>query len=347
MSGSAPGHPANGSPEILTRALGEIVSRRLGGDGQVMDLTRLTAGGRKATWAFDAMVAGERVPLILQIAGPAQISEPGDPWNGLPFVPGGGEFDLLRSAASAGVPVPHVRYRLAAEDGLGEGAITDRIAGETLGKRIVHGAEFAAARPGMAARLGAVAAAIHRMDKATARGLQTVAAPRYLELYRQTIDGLPARHPALEFAYRWAAHHVPAASGLSLVHGDFRMGNMIVGAEGLRAVLDWETSHLGDAMEDLGYLCMRSWRFGGTAPAAGVGSRDALFAAYEAAGGTAVQPEAVRFWEAMGSIKWALSCLRRASLAARGDFRALDLAAAGRRFEEPLYDLMNLVMGRD
>jgi len=76
------------------------------------------------------------------------MSEPGDPWNGLPFVPGGGEFDLMRSAASAGVPVPHVRYRLAAEDGLGEGAITDRIAGETLGKRIVHGAEFAAARPG-------------------------------------------------------------------------------------------------------------------------------------------------------------------------------------------------------
>jgi len=69
MSGSVPGHPANGSPEILTRALGEIVSCRLGGDGQVMDLTRLTAGGRKATWAFDAMVAGERVPLILQIAG--------------------------------------------------------------------------------------------------------------------------------------------------------------------------------------------------------------------------------------------------------------------------------------
>jgi aminoglycoside phosphotransferase (APT) family kinase protein len=127
------------------------------------------------------------------------------------------------------------------------------------------------------------------------------------------------------------------------VHADFRTGNLIVGPEGLRCVLDWEIARIGDPMQDLAVLCLRSWRFGGSEPVGGFGRREDLYAAYEAAGGERVDPERVRFWEVLNNLKWAISCVRRGS-ARRTDGRParVELAAIGRRLEEPLWDLMNL-----
>ncbi|RYY93726.1 MAG: phosphotransferase family protein, partial [Comamonadaceae bacterium] len=131
-----------------------------------------------------------------------------------------------------------------------------------------------------------------------------------------------------------------------LVHGDFRTGNFIVGPEGIRAVLDWEIAHAGDPMEDLGYLCMRTWRFGGPQPVGGFGARADLFAAYEKAGGS-VDREEVRFWEVVGSMRWALGCVRRGYAFRHQQQRKLEFAAVGRRVEEPIYDLLNVIEGRD
>ena len=69
------------------------------------------------------------------------------------------------------------------------------------------------------------------------------------------------------------------------MHGDFRHGNLIIGPDGVRAVLDWELAHTGDPMEDLGWICVNSWRFGEIdKPVGGFGTREELFAGYEAAG---------------------------------------------------------------
>ena len=82
------------------------------------------------------------------------------------------------------------------------------------------------------------------------------------------------------------------------MHGDFRHGNLIIGPDGVRAVLDWELAHLGDPMEDLGWICVNSWRFGEIdKPVGGFGTREELFAGYEAAG-RRVDPERV---EILGS----------------------------------------------
>ena len=91
-----------------------------------------------------------------------------------------------------------------------------------------------------------------------------------------------------ELALQWLKRHrPPEPARLSLVHGDFRNGNLMVDDDGLRAVLDWEMAHLGDPMEDLGWICVNSWRFGRhELPVGGFGTREQLFAGYVEAGGT-------------------------------------------------------------
>jgi len=129
------------------------------------------------------------------------------------------------------------------------------------------------------------------------------------------------------------------------VHGDFRAGNFIVGEEGIRCVLDWEIGQSGDPMQDLGWVCVKTWRFGGKNPVGGFGTREDLFAAYEKAGGQQVDPEQVRFWEAYGSVKWGVGCL---GLGTRGvEENNVERCAIGRRIEEPLWDFLNLIDGRD
>ena len=89
-----------------------------------------------------------------------------------------------------------------------------------------------------------------------------------------------------ELALRWLRERDPGPSKeVTLVHGDFRHGNLIIGPDGVRAVLDWELAHFGDPMEDLGWICVNSWRFGEIdKPVGGFGSREELFAGYEEAG---------------------------------------------------------------
>jgi aminoglycoside phosphotransferase (APT) family kinase protein len=130
---------------------------------------------------------------------------------------------------------------------------------------------------------------------------------------------------------------------MTLVHGDFRIGNMLFGAEGLRVVLDWELAHIGDPMEDMGFLCVRSWRFGGPKPVGGIGEREPFFAAYEAAGGVKVDPERVRFWEVFGNLRWGVICLSQARTYLDGHSKSVELAAIGRRTAETEWELLSLV----
>jgi aminoglycoside phosphotransferase (APT) family kinase protein len=128
------------------------------------------------------------------------------------------------------------------------------------------------------------------------------------------------------------------------VHGDFRLGNFIVNEQGLAAVIDWELAHLGDPAEDIGWLCIRSWRFGNDdLPVAGVGQFDEFAAAYESAGGAPIDRGRVRYWEAFGNVKWAVICARQAHDHLSGVRRSHELASLGRRICEPEWDLLELI----
>src|SRR4051795_2389074 len=137
-------------------------------------------------------------------------------------------------------------------------------------------------------------------------------------------------HPALELGLLRLARTRPAAAGRTLVHGDFRLGNLMVDSDGLAGVLDWELAHVGDPAEDLGWLCVPSWRFGGAHPVAGVGTREALLSAYTTAGGADIDGATLRWWEAYGTLRWGVICVRQAAAHLSGAVRSVELAAIGR-----------------
>jgi len=262
------------------------------------------------------------------------------------------EFALLRAADEAGLPVPRVRW--CEEDAAILGApffVMDFVPGETLARRLLRDAEYAPARASLPAQLADALARIHRIDAGAAELAFLPRPPagetpahaelaRYEQIYRAIT---PDPHPVLELALRWLARRPPAPHALGVVHGDFRIGNVIFGPEGLRAVLDWELAHVGDPLEDVGWLCVRSWRFGADdRPVGGLCARDAFFAAYERAGGTPVDPAAARWWEIFGNLKWAIICIMQARTFLDGAVRSVELASLGRRVVEMELELLEL-----
>ncbi len=221
--------------------------------------------------------------------------------------------------------------------------ILTRVAGETTPRKLLRDERFERARTLLPLQLAAALARIHTIDPATIPGL---AETDQVQQYRQALDELGQPHPTFELALRWLDANRPPATGRVVVHGDFRLGNFIVGDVGLLAVLDWELVHLGDPMEDLGWLCVKSWRFGSPLPAAGLAEYAQLFQAYEAAGGCTVDPAIVHWWEVLGTLKWGIMCIAQANAHLTGATRSHELAAVGRRVCENEHDLFLALDGR-
>ena len=312
----------------LTSALTEVL-----GASHVTGLEQLSGGASRETWAFDAEVGGGARRLILQRERPGGLRESGM----------GVEAALLAAAAAAGVPVPTV---LACDDGAGEGRlgaaylVVERLEGESIARRILRAEALAPARAGLAAQCGAALAGIHAIDPASVPGLEDT---DQVVRYRQVLDDLGQPHPVFELAFRWLADNRPAGGGRTVVHGDFRNGNLLVDTDGLVAILDWELAHIGDPMEDLGWLCVRSWRFGAAPRVGGFGTVDDLVTAYEAASGTTVDRAALHWWELLGTLKWGIMCVAQAETHRLGIARSVELAAIGRRVCEVEHDVLLLL----
>ena len=324
----------------LAAALARAVQRRLPGAVGIAELRRLSGGASQETWSFDATTGAGALPLVLRrrplgAAGPAPLR------MALPLET---EAELLRLAAGAAVPVPGVRLVLEPEDGLGSGYVMDRVSGETIPRRILRDDAFAAARPRLARQCGEILARIHAVPRASLPQLPVADGAGQLALHRAAFDAFDRPHPVFELAFRWIGEHLPAPAPLALVHGDFRNGNLVVGADGVRGVLDWELAHVGDPLEDLGWICVRSWRFGAEPPVGGFGGREELFAGYESAGGRPVDPERVRFWEVLGTLKWGIICMLMYGAFASGSDASVERAAIGRRASEAEIDLLGLLL---
>jgi aminoglycoside phosphotransferase (APT) family kinase protein len=218
------------------------VAARLGKElgGTVSALRRLSGGASRTTSSFELHTAdGTSKPLILQ-QDRGSLPDQG-PHARV-------EAALLAAARAAGVPVPGV-VAAGVTDGLPPGwLVVERIDGESIPRKILRDPEWAGARAVLTAQCGQALAAIHRIDPATAAGLPS---RDPLEDPRSFLDTLGEVRPALELGVRWLEAHRPPPGPPTTVHGDFRMGNLLVGHDGLRAVLDWELAHVGEAAEDI------------------------------------------------------------------------------------------------
>jgi aminoglycoside phosphotransferase (APT) family kinase protein len=329
-----------GDSSELAAALAQAVRCHVPGTTGVAELRRLSGGASQETWSFDATTGGAPLPLVLRRRPPGAADAP-PLRTALPLET---EAELLRLAAAAAVPVPGVRMVLEPGDGLGSGYVMERLAGETIARRILRDEAFAAVRPRLARQCGEILARIHAIPRASLPELPVADGAGQLALYRAAFDALDQPRPVFELAFRWIGEHLPEPAPLALVHGDFRNGNLLVGADGVRGVLDWELAHVGDPLEDLGWICVNSWRFGAEPPVGGFGEREDLFAGYEAAGGRPVDPARVRFWEILGTLKWGIICMMMYAAFASGSDASVERAAIGRRASEAEIDLLELLL---
>ena len=315
--------------------------REVPGTRRLLSLTRLSGGASQETYKISIQRDQGQQDLCLRRAPGGVASEDGERRPGLAV-----EAALMDAARAVNVPEPDIYYVLKEEDGLGQGFIMQWLDGETLGRRIVTSPQFARARTALVRQCGVILARIHAIDLA-ATGLDKRLVQLSPEAFvmqtseRYQMLGFP--QPMIDYTARWLLEHLPQDSRSALVHNDFRIGNLMVDEDGICAVLDWEVAHIGDPVRDLGWLCTRSWRFGGTLPAGGTGTREALLAAYAEESGEVISPQHLKFWEVFGSFWWAIGCLGMAEHYRTGPDKTVERPAIGRRTSECQADCVNLL----
>lgn len=247
---------------------------------------------------------------------------------------------LLRAAAAAGVPVPRVVADGSDDPALGASwTIVEALPGTADPKRILAG-DGVPDRGRLIDSIAAALAAVHRMpaDEGLAPPVDDA-----LGLLRVQYEHLGEPHATFELAFRALEGGQPAGRR-TLVHGDFRMGNLLVGPGGVTAVLDWELTHLGDPVEDLGWLCVPAWRFERPQlPAAGLATREQLIAAYERHARVELDPAALRWWELAGTLRWGVICVMQAFTHLSGAHPSVEHAVIGRRACEVEWDLLEML----
>ena len=343
------------SPEELTEKLSAFLQRSHEARSVAIDNLRLLTGGAsRQTWSFDAAIEhpdGRRESLPLVMRSDIREGSTGSNTRDV-------EYKVLEAAYDEVVPVPKMHL-------MGDGSVgmpfflMERVEGETIARRLLRDEQYAQAREALTSQLAEALAIVHRVpiDQPNLDGLpppapETNLAELELDRFETSYRAITLDpHPAFEIAFRWLRRNLPPTGGPRLVHGDFRIGNIIFGPEGLRSVLDWEIAHICDPMEDLAWLCVRAWRFGNDdLPVGGIGTREDLWKAYEAAGGNKVDPAAALWWEVFGNLRWGIITIMQSRAFLDESTRKrlpsasqLELAAIGRRTAETEWELLDLI----
>ncbi|HVM16292.1 MAG TPA: phosphotransferase family protein [Gaiellaceae bacterium] len=289
--------------------------------GAVTSVRQLAGGASKEAWAVEV----EGRTLLVRRAGVGVIHR-----DTLTLEQ---EFRVLEAAHAAGVKVPRpVEYL--GDLGGREAFAMEFVEGETIGRRIVRDPPDELPRQ-MAEEL----ALIHAIPPPDFLPSGDVVARFYDEL-----DSVDEPHPAIEYGLAWVRERLPPARERTFCHGDWRIGNLVVGPEGLRAVLDWEFAHVGDPVEDVAWPLVRAWRFGADARRlGGVGAVEPYLERYNELTGRAVGVDELLVWEVLGNVKWAIGCLTQCRRHLRGQDRSVEYAVLGRMAAEMEYELLHLI----
>ena len=308
--------------------------------GKITTLNRLSGGASQEIWAFDVRFQGARTDRYILRRAPE--NKPDNTMNHTISLQT--EARLLQAAEAANLPIPSVAYICEARDGLGDAFIMNFVSGETIARKIQRDETYAKARAQFATECGDAVSKIHQIPTASIPALPIVGAAEQITQFEDMFRSFDIVRPTFELALQYLKSTIPEKRPLVLVHGDFRLGNLIIGQDGLRAVLDWELAHLGDPREDLGWICVNSWRFGASQnPVGGIGQLDAFLTAYEKAGGQSFNSSDIRWWQMLGTLKWGVMCMIMYISFREGTNPSTERAAIGRRVSETEIDLINLL----
>ncbi|MFD6857227.1 phosphotransferase family protein [Rhodococcus sp. NPDC060090] len=316
----------------VAAGIAAVLSTHWGTAVSVADLRRLTGGASRQIWSFDVVRDdGTLSGYVLRRDPPGHGDAPRMR----------AEAACLRAARDAGVPVPGVVVAADTAPGLDAPfLVMERVPGESIPRKIQRDEALSGARARLADELGGILARIHAVPVSEVAMLGNDDALHVVQgLYRSFSEP----RPVVEIALRWLNAHRPPTSGKALVHGDFRLGNLLIGTDGTAGVLDWELAHIGDPVEDLGWLCVRAWRFGGDAPVAGVGTRDELLDGYERVARWRPDPKGLHWWEVFGTLRWLVLGRFQAQKHIAGTEPSAEFAAIGRRVCESEWDLLQIM----
>jgi aminoglycoside phosphotransferase (APT) family kinase protein len=314
--------------EEFQAKLSRVMDRICGDQAAIESIVRLSGGANMESWSFDRAGQG----YVLRRAPSAAFME------GRAF---GHDVEalLVRTAHAAGVLAPEVVGELVDDDDLGTGYVMRRVNAEVNPGKIL-----ADPAPTLIDDIARELAHIHAITPRDDIAIHYLDTAEALAELKKRFLAYGGDRPIIALALRWCEDNLPSPAEPVLVHGDFRMGNLMADSKGLAAVLDWELAHWGDAHEDLAYGCMAVWRFGYfDKPAFGVSDLERYFAAYEAAGGVRVDQARFRFWLVYRTLWWALGCMQMAEIWRIGADRNLERAVIGRRTSENEVDLLLLL----
>jgi aminoglycoside phosphotransferase (APT) family kinase protein len=327
----------------LREPLENFLQEQTGHSVEITRMTPLAGGASRDSWAIEAKIGDTVEKLVLRRDFPTTMNE-----NALTRAQ---EYRLMQVASECGVKVARMRWQC--DDGAVLGLpffIMDFVEGVSIGRKVITAPELAKARELLPEQMAEQLARIHTID-VDAHHLDFLQRPRdnnpSFEAVASTymmLDRLGVHVPALEFALRWCERHRPPPQRITFLHGDFRVGNLLVDTNGLAAVIDWEFAHIGDPLEEIGYLCMRDWRFGNDhLHAAGISDRERFIQAYEEFSGFKVDRSAADWWEIIGNIRWAVICLSQAERHLSGRDPSVELASLGRRSAEMQLEALILI----
>ncbi len=309
--------------EAFRKGLSELLGREV----DVSEPVLLAGGASKEAWAVDA--DGER--LLVRRAAVTVMHH-----HTLSLAQ---ELAVLEAAYEAGVKVPRP-YGYVADLAGREAFVMERLEGETIGRRIVQRDELAAARRLLPVQLAEELAKIHAIP---AERLPFLPEAR-LERMVEELDEVDEPHPAIEVGLWWLRENPPPPRPVVVNHGDFRIGNVVVGPDGLVGVLDWEFVHLDDPVRDLAFSMVRAWRFGVPEKRlGGIGDVEPFVERYNELTGFDVRPEELDYWEVAGNVAWAIGTLTQAQRHLSGRDRSVELATLGRLSAEVEYEICRLL----
>jgi aminoglycoside phosphotransferase (APT) family kinase protein len=217
-----------------------------------------------------------------------------------------------------------------------EALAMERVEGETIGRRIVRDPP-----PELPLQMAEQLARIHTIPT---EALPFLPRGDVLERFRGELDSVDEPHPAIELGLHWLQERLPRDRPPAFCHGDFRIGNLVVGPGGLTHVLDWEFAHVGDPVEDVAWPLVRAWRFGADERhLGGIGDVEPYLERYAELTGVEVAAEELLVWEVFGNVKWATGCLTQSRRHLNGQERSVELAVLGRLAAEMEYELLDLI----